>query len=638
MKIKTILLSVAAAGLFTVSAQSHISTQAHQSRVTMLATQLQNGRSGNSFFSAGLDGFLIKWTEDGLGEHYQISDIGIQMIACSPNGTDIAVYETDGGSVNRVSVWNWQTLRRIYAKRFMDSVTSLSFSEKGTYLMVGTASVDGVVFLNAKTGRVTNVMNEATGIVSLVRSSSSEKTAVMYSPAGSITYYYLNNGRKKARFTTIQGLLSPVLFNNNVYLAGIKDDSICIIQSVTGKTIATIPAQSPLLLVSKTDKDLYYLEYTGKYYVLKVIKNLDNQSVANPVIVKTFNGPRDRKDSICSGAKIGNVIVLGAQDGAVYKIDADPDTQVLSLYALTDQMYDKIFDMAPAGDDFYFLTRNAIFKSSYDSGIVDKILKDPDRTNILTYHDSAILWSKNTNKSVLLADFTTGTVRTVFTPEKNIQILRVFNDTLIDIEANAVVNSISIDTGTVKKLYEGAGLQDAVLYNNTNLYVAKSSATNPKSALLYVNTVTMETVPISINGTVAYSLCYDETKENSSIYGIILSTDRNTTTTSLFSFLPSTKYTQAILKLSDEDPEAFALLDYPLIYTNIGKNQVRSFNLVTRKDFLYKRSASLPLKVTRSNSRIVVLNRDGSISWYNPNLSTVLSDWYLTTDGQWFEF
>ncbi|MCR5171711.1 MAG: hypothetical protein K6B73_02445, partial [Treponema sp.] len=63
-----------------------------------------------------------------------------------------------------------------------------------------------------------------------------------------------------------------------------------------------------------------------------------------------------------------------------------------------------------------------------------------------------------------------------------------------------------------------------------------------------------------------------------------------------------------------------------------------SYNLMGKRNFEYKRSASMPLKIAKNNTRLVVLNRDGSISWYNPDMNGVLADWYLTTDGQWFEF
>ena len=87
----------------------------------MISTQPHNGKANQgafapdgSFYSVGDDGFVICWTDDNQGEHYQISDLEIKNITASPNGTDIAIYETDGYSVNRISIWNWKTKKRIF--------------------------------------------------------------------------------------------------------------------------------------------------------------------------------------------------------------------------------------------------------------------------------------------------------------------------------------------------------------------------------------------------------------------------------------------------------------------------------------------------------------------------------------------
>ena len=77
---------------------------------------------------------------------------------------------------------------------------------------------------------------------------------------------------------------------------------------------------------------------------------------------------------------------------------------------------------------------------------------------------------------------------------------------------------------------------------------------------------------------------------------------------------------------------------YPILYTNFGKDRIRSCHLSTNKTFMFNRSASIPIKVSQNAARVVTLNRDGSISWYNKDLSQVLEDWYLTRDGQWYAF
>ena len=69
MKNKRICVSI----LFTffagalIFAQSHVSTQAHDSTVTGLAVLEASESEQNTVFSVGQDGFIIKWTEDSLG-------------------------------------------------------------------------------------------------------------------------------------------------------------------------------------------------------------------------------------------------------------------------------------------------------------------------------------------------------------------------------------------------------------------------------------------------------------------------------------------------------------------------------------------------------------------------------------------
>ncbi len=623
-----------------LSAQSHISMQSHQNAVTAIASLETGNFADNSFFSAGEDGFLIKWTDDGVGEHYQISDLEIKMIARSPNGSDIAVYETDGGLINRVSVWNWKThTRKFTSKRFANPVTSLSYTEKGTYIIVGTSAINGVVCLNSSTGTVVpNKLSNSQAIISMATSSATENSIVTYSPSGLLSYYNLRTGVLKAKFDIGAGFKQTVLFNNNVFFAGATNDGISVVQATTGMETSFVPAKNPILICGKFDKDLYYLEFDGKLYNLKVLENLDNNSVSSPKLVKKINRLPGRESIVCA-AKSGNDIVLGSQNGNIYKINSDfiSENRQISFYPLTDNMYDRISDISQTGESFYFLTGNAVYKSSYDNGIVDKVAANSNQTNILTYNDNIILWTKNSRKPIELIKLSDKTPQELFVPQKIIQTLRLFGDKLVILEGNTTVKVFNLKDNSITTLYEGSGLQDALLYDENSLYVAKSAATNPESPFIFVDTVTKEIVPISMSGNVAYSLNKSETENE--IYGIrVTESSSGNSKTELFKFEPDTKMSSTILQINDEDPDSFVKLNSPYIYTNMGKDQIMSFNLQTKKQFHYKRSASLPLKIERNSSRLIILNRDGSISWYNPALATVLVDWYLTTEGQWYEF
>ena len=619
----------------------HSSSQSHQSQVTSLAIVEDIVGQEETVFSSGNDGFLIKWGSDGLGEHYQFSDIPIKIIAKNPKNNDVAIYETDGAGMNMVSVWDFNRQSRKCAFTFSDPITSLSYSAKGNYVLCGTASVKGTYFLNTANNTITSKkLKESTGPVTMAITSESEKTVLIYSPTGSLAYYNMITGQKKAKFYTESYLNQPGVFNNNVFFAGYKDGFIHVMQATTGKTISKFSTgnKEPVLIYSNKSENLYYIINENRQFKLYMIQNDRNKNVIEPQPIRTFTGLKNDEAVVCASLT-GNTIFAGTSKGNIYKFDNSVAERVDVLQAISDNMYDYIYDVCAVGDNFYFLTPDAIFLSSYDNGVVDKKGVNPGHTDIITFGDNVILWTKNSRAAVNQLDFSTGNLTKIFTPENNLTSLKLYGDKLLAIEGSSTINRYDISNGKKEELYMGTGIQDAILYTDKDLYVAKTSATNPSVPLLYINTITKETVPLSLKGNVAYALNADTHSDNGEIYGIVVGTNSSgMPQTSVFSYSPKSKSTRFLITDSSEDNNAICYLSYPTLYTNIGKSKVRSYNFITRRNFEYKRSASLPLKVSRNSTRLVVLNRDGSISWYNPDMSGVIADWYLTIDGQWYEF
>ena len=617
-------------------AQSHISSQAHSGMITNLEILKSNDPFDFSYFTAGNDGFIVKWSEDNQGEHYQISDVGIKLIAVSPNGNDIAIYASDGGSVNRVEVWDWKNLKRKFFKRYKDAITSLEFSSKGTYLIVGTATVDGAQFIRTQNWTIVDKIKANTSIVNYIQTSSTEKTCVFYSPVGTLSYFNMQTGQLKEKLNIIRGLNQVVLYNNNIFLAGVKDDTIYVINAFKGNTVTAIPANNPIILSNTNDSNLYYLEYDGRNnYELKMIENMEGLTVSNPRIIKTLKGPRGNS-AICCGYKQNTNIVLGSLSGSIYRIDAEPSTSIVTMEESTNNIYSKIHDMTPAPSDFYFLTSNAIFKSSYDSGVVDKMAEVHNHTNIISYDDeNVILWSKSTNNPIIMMNLATKTQNTLFTPKSIVQTLKLSSigekKYLIAIESNSKVCLYDFTNNQLKEIYSGTGIQDAVLTDDGNLYIGKSASTNPKSPMICVNPETYETVPLAVTGNVCYAL----STQGSVIYGINLQEDNNTY---VFSYNTKTKKVTNILKFAEEDSEAFTYLHNNNLFTNIGRNKVYCYNISTKQRFSYERTASIPLSISQNKNRVVILNDNGCISWFGDNSANLLADWYLTTDEQWYEF
>ncbi len=637
---KKIVLSALLLGFLSfLNAQSHFSTQSHQALVTNIEAVADSTGWDTAFFSAGEDGFLIRWGQDNQGEHYQISDVGIKLIAVAPNGNDIAVYETDGGSVNKVSVWDWKTLSRKYQKNFTDSITSLKFSAKGNYLIIGTATVDGAIFIRTASWTIVDKVKANTSIVNYIETSESEKTVVFYSPAGSLSYFNLLSGQLKKKFNVIQGLTSPVMFNNNIFLAGIKDNSIYILNAFKGTTVTSIQAQNPIILSNNKDKNFYYLEYDGRNnYELKMLEVQDDMKISNPRLVKSFRGPRGDA-SICVGVKHFGELYLGARNGAVYKADTEPTSTAQNFVQITENKYKKIYDIDECLKDFFFLADDKLYRSNYETGIPQIVCHTQGQNQIISFDENnIILWTKSSRSPVIRKNLSSQTDEVLFTPKSSLQSLRLFNvsgtDYLVVIESNSEVSLFDFEKKTLKEVYSGTGIQDAILAQNGNLYVAKSAATNPQVPLLCVNPDTLETVPLGVKGNVAYALSI---KDNM-IYGINLVSDENGKTTYVFSFNIESKLLTNILKFSNEDSDVFTYLKGGNLFTNIGKNKVYCYNISSKKRFAYNRSSSIPVDICQNGNQVVILNSNGSISWCSPTSQMLKADWYLTNDEQWYEF
>ncbi len=641
--------------LTTVYSQAYTSTQAHEDRVNAIFPFETSTNSDTSFYSAGNDGFIIKWSpNDGMGEHYQISDLQIQKVVRNPATGDIAVYETDGVSTHRVAVVDSKSFAKRYTKRFANSVTSLSFSEKGTHLIVGTAAVNGTFIINARTGTITKRTNDVSGIVTMAKTGESEKRAVLYSPTGSLIYYDLSTMKQIKKLSTENMLEQPMIFGTGKvkdrFFAGVKDNVIFLIDATNGKILAQYPAKDPFIFAAKSahEEGFYFTTNSGKSYSLKTITDemlikqigatgMQTLNPPTPLVVKNFIGLRSR-DSFTCAAKNSGSIILGTQSGNIYTMTSVPESETYTLFPMTEKMYERIYDIDTNKSDFYLLTASTIYKSSFDSRQVDRIGGNTAQTNILSYADDVILWSKGERKPVQRVS--DGQTSILFSPTTSLQNMRVFGDKLVYIQGNSSVGLFNLSNGNNQEIYSGTSIQDAIMYDENYLYVAKTSTGGTDSPLISVNIHTKETVPLKMPGNVAFSLSYDYDSSRKNVYGVIIrpETQGEGNVTEVFSYNPATKVLNTLLRLADEDTTAFTTLHYPYVYTNLGKNQVYACNVETKKNMLYRRSASMPIKMVRSGNRIAILNRNGSISWYTSTSQAITADWYLTVDGDWFEF
>lgn len=645
----------------SIFAQNLISTQPHYGKVNSGAFA-PNG----SYYTAGDDGFVIKWNDENKGEHYQISDLEIKEIVASPNGTDIAIYETDGYSINRVSVWNWNTKKRIVVKRLNDPITKISFSEKGTWLMIGTNSVEGIVFLNAKTGTIIrNKVKDAPGMVTMIHTSKTEKSGVMYSPLGQLIYTNFTNGTTKQTISVESNLSQPTLFNSDLLFAGVKNNYLYVYHSVTGDLLAKIYEPNAKIVTNRNDSNLYYVIKDGRNYCLKMLEseirleetvsesteNLENSDILstsnnnnitqteklyfneNPIIIKNFY--TESRPEISSLIKDNQNVLALCENGTIQKTSLEPNTVLSSMTNVSVAIYDKIHDIAVKDETFYFLTNNSVFSSSYNDRTITTVMNNKGYTNLLTYEDNFIFYSKNQASNIVLTNISLQSEKVLYKATNPIQTIHQKDNYLLVIEGSSKIVLIDILNNTSNTVYSGIGIQDAILYTPQDIYVAKTAASSPNSALIHVDVDTKETVMVPIEGEVSFSL--SQSSNSNVFYGVCLYSG-DVSRTDIFAYYPNNKHYTAIFQWGDEDTEAFTTFKNGYLYSNIGKTQVRAVNVSTRKSTVLPRFASLPMKLEANSTLMVVLNEDGSISWYNAKTNSLYANWYVTVEGNWIEY
>jgi WD40 repeat protein len=626
-KIKIVLLLVLL--LSPLCAQKQFSTQPHTGPVTSLVQK-------NEFvFSSGEDGFITRWDQNGLGEHLQVSDIAIKKIDVSPDGRLIAVYESDDFSIHRISVWDWKTKTRKYAKRFSDTVLSVSFSHNGTYLMVGLSTADGLVFLDAEYGITMQLIKDQISVVSLCETSKTESTAVLYSTTGSLVYANLQTGSTIQKFNTESGLSKTAFADTNKnYFTGIKNGKIYIIYATTGKTLASFAAKSPLLITGVTNTHFSYIEEVSKgTYAVKQVSLEKGELQFKPLVTSMFTIPS--LPSVISA--LSSQLIIGAKDGAIYTAAFTIQTETNEAVKVTESLYDRILDVEVVNSNFYLLTKDTVYRANINTS-AEIVFPNEGYTNCTAYDASLILWSKGHKKPVKMLNTITGDSKELFNPKIGIETLRVFDNALVCVLGSTTVLLFNFITNKETTIYTGTGLQDAVLYTDDIMFVSKTAATSPKTPLIEINTKTKETVMLPVSGDVIFSLVVNRDTAQPVIYGVSASTSLNSKRTEIFSYNPERKSYSAILKWEDEDTQAFTSVINTILYTNIGKTNIRNLNISTRKSITLERSASLPVKIKGSNNQLLVLNKDGSVSWYYETSEKKISDWCITTDGHWLEF
>ena len=90
---------------FVFAQQGQVSTQVHDGSVAYIVPC----ENSTAFISAGSDGNVIKWTQNGKQEHYQMSSSPLLKLQLNPKNNDFVTTEADSFGIYRMTVSDWST-------------------------------------------------------------------------------------------------------------------------------------------------------------------------------------------------------------------------------------------------------------------------------------------------------------------------------------------------------------------------------------------------------------------------------------------------------------------------------------------------------------------------------------------------
>ena len=572
----------------------------------------------NSFLTSDANGFIILHTNE-KKLRYQITKDAITSLALSPDKTLLAVSETDNANVNRISVWDFQRMKKKYSKRTNDAIVHISFSSKGTYLILGTASVGGAIFLNANDGKQVRILKNFSSMIASCFTSESEKTLCLYSPAGTLFYFNLQNGMMKQKIAMEANLENVRPFANDRFLLATKNNAVFIVSALNGKTIKQFPSLNAFLLSERNDNSALWLSKNADGNLSLLKSNLiDNAHFSASTTVKNFFA----NEKITSANKNKTKLFLGSASGNVFSGEILQTNKIEKLALITKNENEKILDFASDGKVAFYLLENGLYNLEND----EKIFSNDNFTNCIFANKKIILFSNREKKSVISFNLETSETQTLFTPTFPISTLHASENFLVAVESDKLVRIFNMENGETEIPYSAENITDAILWNE-KIFVSCIPTKDAPYPLVIVDAKTGDVSDVQVKGKIMFSLSENE----NAIFGIHIKDDGKTT--SLFSYEPTEKIFTPIFNLNDEDERAFSFFANGKIFANIGKDAIHSYALLEKQHEVLERAFSLPEKILAFGKNILALNSDGTLSWYEGNALT--SFWQKKKSGTW---
>ncbi|QQO08081.1 WD40 repeat domain-containing protein [Breznakiella homolactica] len=586
-----------------------------------------------TILSAGEDGFLGVWnvSQNAAVDRFQLSAFSIIAMARRPDKTQIAVAETDGMGLYRISVWDYESKRKFYTLRFKDPISYISYSAGGNFLIVARSGRTGVVFLDPERGTQLQSPDGLTGTVTFAATGKSERSMICYSPQGQLSYWNLETGETLRRLSVTENITSPILFSNNRFFAGFDYEGLVVFDATSGTVLGRNSEIREGSLISINPESTEFICLSAQGDTGRMIRfRISNTGRLEIRTRRTFSSSVPR---ISSAVMSGNDLVLGCDDGQLRVNLQSGTTRVMqnrrpvtvreaaaSGNTLALMNNDGTIGFIPL--DFYSLESGTAILFE-DAGTYTHITADTKGPGTeAASEERFLLWQDNSRYVPILRNSSEILMAMDELPMQfPLRAASVLGSRALFLDVMGNITILSLEDGKKLYSYSSIGALDTAFVDDRNIIIGRSGVTG-NTPFLMVDTGTGETVPLNYPASIGARVYRGASGR---LYGAAVDQNPGNVLTRIITLQTSNPADSRPLVEYQGEDTSFGIAECAgSLATTLGGDGATIYN--SAGGFrTFERSPGLPVKLVDGAVSIIAIDEDGNITWHNPHSGEILA-------------
>jgi hypothetical protein len=566
-----------------------------------------------------------------------VSHYAIKFMALRPGKSEIAVVESDGFSINSVSAWNYETKKRLFTLRFRDSVSGINYSAAGSFLIVSLSGAGATVLLDPQTGEALK-SPELPRSLTFASTGLSERNIVCYQPSGILSYWNLETGNETQRFNVPLNIQNTVLFGNNRFLAGFDSGGLLVLDAVTGLVLAREAAiRQGSIFVENADSARFYCVSDSAssctIYLMEVSLNgvLTTVNRRTLFINEVNRGISVGGDNFILGTRLGDLWLAGAAETRVLEtrnqegiLDIAVSSSNIALVCESGAIVYLPLDYSLFEDGFSLITESIGGGQIY-TGIASSPLPSESRF---------LLWDNGRSTPMVITP-STRIMLDKLNMRSPIRSTAMLGGSILFLNTTGVVSILDRGSGETTFSWSAAGSVDAAFIDIDTIIIGRNAAAG-NTPFLAVNFLTGETVPLAYPGVLGIKVYRGA---SGAIYGAVVDQAAGNVRTSIIRLnLSAPARSERIVEYDGEDPFIVMAESGGNLAATLGTGMAafylnrQSSSGQPGQEAVFFEGAGFPVKIIDGGHFFVVLDVEGTISWYDNQTGRSLADFRLYQD------